>query len=207
MHSLIGNSTSAKFIFFALDDVTSTIDEKKIKNLFAAKRINVYQRHGHYSSQLGPINNFFFLKRQGIFESQSYNDRGFTHVVRLDQDCELNVTIELAFSDTVMGCLHLNDDLLKSLNTILDELSELKKHIGAVESGKNRFLSNLNEIRELKFMRNQFLIPENQVVVDIFKNYALAERQSIQQRFDEWYRLAQWKVNPIASNDDLSDAA
>jgi len=53
-------------------------------------------------------------------------------------------------------------------------------------------------------MRNQFLIPENQVVVDIFKNYALAERQSIQQRFDEWYRLAQWKVNPIASNDELS---
>ena len=60
---------------------------------------------------------------------------------------------------------------------------------------------------ELKFMRNQFLIPENQVVVDIFKNYALAERQSIQQRFDEWYQLAQWKVNPIASNDELSQAA
>ncbi len=207
MHSLIGNSPSAKFIFFALDDVTSSVDEKKIKNLFDAKRINVYQRHGHYSSQLGPINNFFFLKRQGIFESQSYSDRGFTHVVRLDQDCELNITIELAFGDTVMGYLHLNDELLKSLSTILNELSELKNHIAAVESGKNRFLSSLNDIRELKYMRNQFLIPDDQVVVDIFKNYALAERQAIQQRFDEWYQLAQWKVNPIASNDELSDAA
>ena len=207
MHSLIGNSTSAKFIFFALDDVTSSVDEKKIKNLFDAKRINVYQRHGHYSSQLGPINNFFFLKRQGIFESQSYNDRGFTHVVRLDQECELNVTIELAFSDTVMGCLDLNDDLLESLNTILDELSKLKSHIDNVETGKNRFLGSLNDIRELKYMRNQFLIPEDQVVIDIFKNYALAEKQSIQQRFDEWDQLAQWRVNPIASNDDLSDAA
>lgn len=207
MHSLIGNSTSAKFIFFALDDVTSSVDEKKIKNLFDAKRINVYQRHGHYSSQLGPINDFFFLKRRGIFESKSYSDRGFTHVVRLDQNCELNVTIELAFSDTVMGCLDLNDDLLESLNTILDELSKLKSHIDNVDTGKNRFLSSLNDIRELKYMRNQFLIPKDQVVIDIFKNYALAEKQSIQQRFDEWDQLAQWRVNPIASNDDLSDAA
>jgi hypothetical protein len=56
-------------------------------------------------------------------------------------------------------------------------------------------------------MRNQFLIPEDQVVIDIFKNYALAEKQSIQQLFDEWDQLAQWRVNPIASNDDLCDAA
>ena len=106
-----------------------------------------------------------------------------------------------------MGCLDLNDDLLESLNTILDELSKLKSHIDNVETGKNRFLSSLNDIRELKYMRNQFLIPEDQVVIDIFKNYALAERQSIQQRFDEWDQLAQWRVNPIACNDDLSDAA
>lgn len=207
MHSLIGRSTSAKFIFFALDDFTPTIDEKKIKNLFGARRVNVYKRYGHYRHQLTDINDYFFLKRQGIFESQSYSDYGFTHIVRLDQECELNLTINLAFGDTVMGCLHLNDDLLKSLNNILTELSELKRLISCSESEKNSFLRQLHVVRQFKLMRNQLLIPENQVVIDIFKNYALAEKQAIQQRFDDWYQLAEWKVNPNAINDTLSKSA
>lgn len=207
MHSLIGNSTSAKFIFFALDDFSSPPDEKKIKNLLGVKRINIYQRYGHYREQLSEINSYLFFKRAGIFESQAYRDNGFTHVVRLDAECELNVMIELAFGAVITGCLHLNDDLLKALHILLNDLSDLKDEMSSAERENARFLEYLSDIRTLKFMRNQLLIPQDQIVTDIFKDYALPEKQSIQQRFDEWYRMAQWKVNPIAGNDELSQAA
>ncbi len=150
MHSLIGNSTSAKFIFFALDDVTSSVDEKKIKNLFDAKRINVYQRHGHYSSQLGPINDFFFLKRRGIFESKSYSDRGFTHVVRLDQNCEFEEVAYLILYGALPTKAQLADykgqlsklrDLPSEVKTILENLPKTAHPMDVVRTATSALAS------------------------------------------------------------------
>ncbi len=213
MYSLIGSSPSAKFIFFALDDYRSNIDDrtcindKRIKDILDVKRVNIYKRHGHYREQLNEIDTFFFLRRQGFFESRSFGDNGFTHVARFDADCELNLMVELTFGATIIGYLHLSDDLLKSLHNLLENLSNLKSAIRTAESEKYVLLKHLTDIRKLEMMRNQLLIPQDQVVADIFEDYGLIEKQAIEQRFDEWYQLARWEVKSLASNDALSEAA
>jgi hypothetical protein len=206
MNALIGNDTSAKFLFFAMDDNSSAPDEKQIKQLLDTKKINVYKRHGHYSGQLDDIDNYLYLMKNHYLDSKAWNAKGFTHAVRLDKTCELNATIEMVYGHTLVACLHLDDYLMKSLNQILNDISNLKSCIQTAEREQSSLLRQLENIRQLKYLTNQSIVPSNQQVEDIFHNYALSEKSFLKIRFDDWYQLAKWSVdlNMTFSNKEKS---
>lgn len=208
MNTLIGNDTSAKFLFFAMDDNSSSPDEKKIKQLLGVKKSNLYKRHGHYSGQFDDIDNYLYLMRNHFLDSKSWNAKGFTHVVRLDKTCELNATIEMVYGHTLVACLHLDDHLMKSLNQILNDISNLKSCIQIAEREYGSLLRQLESIRQLKYLTNQSIIPSNQLVEDIFHNYAVSEKSFLKIRFDDWFQLAKWSVNLNATffnKEDISE--
>ena len=208
MYTLIGNDTSAKFLFFAIDDKSSAPDEKQIKQLLGVKKVNVYKRHGHYGSQLDDIDSYLYLLRNHFLDSKSWNSRGFTHAIRLDKTTELNATIEMVFGHTLVACLHLDEHLMKSLSQILNDISNLKSCIQTAEREQNSLVRQLENIRQLKYLTKQSIIPDNKVVEDIFKDYALSEETFLKMRFDDWYRLAKWNVNlnmSFSGNEDATE--
>jgi hypothetical protein len=67
-------------------------------------------------------------------------------------------------------------------------------------------LRQLENIRQLKYLTNQSIVPSNQQVEDIFHNYVLSEKSFLKIRFDDWYQLAKWSVdlNMTFSNKEKS---
>jgi len=194
VNSLIGNTDSAKFIFFALDDLSSSPNEKDIQRLLNTKKVHVYKRNGYYGESLRDIDKFIYLKHTHLLEHQNWTQNGFTHAVRVGSECDLNVTIELAYGHIVVACLHLNFALLKELNEILEDLSDLKSKLSKAENEKNYLISKIQYISELEFMKNQHLIPGEDQIIKIFDAYGLAEMQLMKSRFDDWYQRANWKI-------------
>ena len=194
MINVIGNSASAKFIFFSMDDVSLSPDEKEIKRLLNTKKVNLYVPNGHHRESFKDISDYLYMQKMGFFNFSHWHANGFTHVFRVDADCELNVMIELKYGHTAIAYLHLTLNLLNDLRILLRDRENLVNQINHASREKNSLIRNLNLIRELPQMRNGHLIPSESSIESIFDNYCDTEIALLKSRFDDWYLKSKWEV-------------
>lgn len=192
MLNVIGNSTSAKFIFFAMDDISKGPDEKDIKRLLNAKQVNLYLRNGHYRESFNDISDYFYIQKMGFYKLSNWNANGFTHVVRLDSDCDLNAMIELKYGHAAIGYLHLTMSLLIELRGLLRDRENLINQINKANHEKDTLIRNLESIRKLPHLRTSQLIPSNSAAQSIFTNYCDTEIVLLKSRFDDWHHKSKW---------------
>lgn len=204
MLNVIGNATSAKFIFFAMDDLSKGPDEKDIKRLLNAKQVNLYLRNGHYRESFNDISNYLYIQKMGFYNLSNWNASGFTHVVRIDSDCDLNAMIELKYGHTAIKYLHLTMDLLRELKELLRNRESLINAINSANSERDALIRNLKSIRKLQYLKTSHLVPSDSLVSSIFANYCDTEIALIKSRFDDWHLRSRWS---LPNKEDISQLA
>ena len=205
MLNVIGNSPSAKFIFFAMDDLSKGPDEKDIKRLLDAKRVNLYLRNGHYRESFNDISDYLYIQKMGFYKLSNWNANGFTHVARLDSECDLNAMIELKYGHTAIGYLHLTMGLLSELRELLRDRENLINQITRANREKDTLIRSLESIRELPHLRTSHLVPSDSAAQSIFTNYCDTEIALLKSRFDDWHHKSKW--NPLIQEEPNQLAA
>ena len=204
MLNVIGNAASAKFIFFAMDDSSKGPDELDIKRLLNAKRVNLYLRRGHYRESFNDVNNYLCIQKLGFYKHSNWSLDGFTHVIRLDADCELNAMIELKYGHMAINYLHLSTDLLNELKELLKDREVLMSKISVAYRERDSLIRNLESIRELPYLRTTHLIPTDSSANSIFVNYGNTETALLKDRFDDWYVRSKWVMSIAEDSEKLA---
>ena len=104
MYGILGNAPSAKFIFFAMDDLNRDPDPKEVKRLLVCKTANVYKANGRYRQNFSDINRLLSMRAKGANLRDPFhktNEEYISHAVRVDDDCKFSSFLEIRYSGLI----------------------------------------------------------------------------------------------------------
>jgi len=195
MYGILGNASSAKFIFFAMDDLNRDLDPKEVKRLLGCKTANVYKANGHYRQSFYEINQLLNMRTKGVNLHDRYirtNEEYLTHAVRVDDTCKSNILLALKYSGLIVSWLVLDANSLGRLTALLESIEKFREDYLSAKSLKEKLLQNLKDTKKLKLLTPDKSVPSKEVVNQIFAQYGEVELTRINEEISNWFETLRW---------------
>ncbi len=195
MYGILGNAPSAKFIFFAMDDLNRDPDPKEVKRLLGCKTANVYKASGRYRQSFNEINQLLNMRTKGVNLHDRYHmssEKYLTHAVRVDDTCKSNSLLALQYWGLIVSCLVLDVNSLGRLTALLESIEKFREDYFLAKGLKVHLLQSLKYTKELEFLTLDKLVPSDEDISQIFEKYGEVELAKINAEISNWFDAARW---------------
>ena len=195
MYGILGNASSAKFIFFAMDDINRDPDPAVVKRLLGGKTPNVYKARGHYRQSFDEINQLLNMRTKGVNLHDRYHmtsEKYLTHAVRVDDTCQSNPLLALQYWGLIVSWLVLDANSLGRLTALLESIEKFREDYFSAKSLRVHLLQNLRDTKELEFLTPDKLVPNDKDINQIFEKYGEVELAKINAEISNWFDAARW---------------
>jgi|GEM_PF-2891412 len=195
MYGILGNAPSAKFIFFAMDDLNRDPDPKEVKRLLVCKTANVYKANGRYRQNFSDINRLLSMRAKGANLRDPFhktNEEYISHAVRVDDDCKFSSFLEIRYSGLIHSWLVLDANSLDRLTALLESMEKFRRSCYVALILRANLLQNLEDTKELEFLTQDKLVPSDEDINQIFEHYGERELTTINTEISNWFDAARW---------------
>jgi len=192
MHGIIGNLPSAKFIFFANDDLTSEPDLNDIKRLLSTNRAFLFKNNGRHRRTINLIDYLITCKDIGLLNGEHETGLCVSYVVRVDTNCQRNELFELKYHGQIMTYLILDQNKLTALEKLIKKISKTQKELSNTRSTCNCLQKAINSCFDLKIFdltNSKREIEEINLQLNNHEEKVLSE---IQDEINDWFNKAYW---------------
>jgi len=194
MRSLIGNQSSAKFIFFCCEKDYKLPNIREVKKTFDTENVNYYVHGGHFSSQIQRINSMFHIFYGGNGSLNNWINGSYISIIlRLDASAERQLFFDLTHFGTIVTHLHLNNNLLSELESFTNSFTDLSYRISRVTDLKEQLKDTQILINQLSIQDETISNPTSEALDHIFNNFGDPAKAEIVNRLQDWYQRAYWK--------------
>jgi hypothetical protein len=195
MYGILGNASSAKFIFFAMDDVNRDLDRNAVKRLLGCKTANVYKANGRYRESFYEINQLLNMRTKGVNLHDRHHmssEKYLTHAVRVDDTCKFNSLLALQYWGLIASWLVLDVSSLGRLTALLESIEIFRGDYFLAKSLNAYLLQCLKYTKELEFLTLDKVVPSDEDINQIFEHYGERELTTINTEISNWFDAARW---------------
>ncbi len=192
MHGIIGNLPSAKFIFFANDDLTSEPDLNDIKRLLSTNRAFLFKNNGRHSRTINLIDYFITCKDIGLLNGEPERGLCVSYAVRVDSNCQRNELFELKYYGQIMTYLTLDQNKLTALEKLIKKISNTQKELSNTRSTCNCLQRAINSCFDLKIFDLTNSKREMEEINLQLNNHEEKKLSEIQDEINDWFNKAYW---------------
>lgn len=195
MNGLIGNTDSAKFIFFSVEDESQLPSKGMMKEYFPKHQMNVYKAWGYFSNSFESIEGYINIKYDGIDSYARWNstkNRCISHAIRLNSECPSNSFFALQYSHLVVAYYHLSHALMDELSDLLKVIGETNSLINSVVSSKDCLAKGIDMVSKHQLPDLKMSDPSMQSISQLFDSYGDGARQELSRRLNDWHSRAIW---------------
>lgn len=192
MHGIIGNLPSAKFIFFANDDLTSEPDLNDIKRLLSTNRAFLFKNNGRHRRTINLIDYLITCKDVGLVNDELETGLCVSYVVRVDSNCQRNELFELKYHGQIMTYLTLDQNKLTALEKLIKKISNTQKELSNTRTTCNcleRAIKSCFDLEIFDLTNSKHEMKEINLQLKNHEEWKLSE---IQAEINNWFLEAHW---------------
>jgi hypothetical protein len=195
MNGLIGNNTSAKFIFLGCDDESEVPPKKDIKQYYPDGSISIYKAWGNFRDSFSEIEALFNLRLNGIDKHTYYahsSKRCITHAIRLDSACDKALFFELKYSHLIVAYLSLSHTSLKLLGDYLNAIAEANSEISNIKRFSDRLKSAKSALNSMGLHDPKVDKPCEKSISILLDDYGKNALMHMNNAVEKWYEENKW---------------
>ncbi len=192
MHGIIGNLPSAKFIFFANDDLTLEPDLNDIKRLLSTNRAFLFKKNGRHRRTINLIDYLITCKDIGLLNGDLETGLCVSYVVRVDSSCQRNELFELKYYGQIMTYLTLDQNKLTALEKLIKKISNTQKELSNTRTTCNcleRAIKSCFDLQIFDLTNSKREMEEINLQLNSYEEKKLSE---IQDEINDWFYKAYW---------------
>ncbi len=192
MHGIIGNLPSAKFIFFANDDLTLEPDLNDIKRLLSTNRAFLFKNNGRHRRTINLIDYLITCKDIGLLNGDLETGLCVSYVVRVDSSCQRNELFELKYYGQIMTYLTLDQNKLTALEKLIKKISNTQKELSNTRTTCNcleRAIKSCFDLQIFDLTNSKREMEEINLQLNSYEEKKLSE---IQDEINDWFYKAYW---------------
>ncbi len=195
MNGLIGNNTSAKFIFLGCNDESEVPSKQEIRQCYPDKPIAIYKAWGNYRDSFAEVEALFNIRLNGVYKHSFFmhpTKRCITHAIRLDSNCEKSLFFELKYSHLIVSYLNLSHSSLETLETHLKAIAKANSEISSITEFSNRLQSAKNALNGMGLHDPKIDNPCDKSISTLFDDYGKNAIAQMTKAINKWYDQNKW---------------
>ncbi|MBT8594389.1 hypothetical protein G6672_02715 [Polynucleobacter paneuropaeus] len=195
MNGLIGNNTSAKFIFLGCNDESEVPPKKDIKQYYPDSPISIYKAWGNYRDSFSEVEALFNMRLNGVDKHSYYthsSKRCITHAIRLDSACDKALFFELKYSHVIVSYLNLSHTSLEALGNYLRAIAKVNSEISTIIGFSERLKLVKSTLNTMSLHDPKVDKPCEKSISTLLDGYGKNALVQMNKAVDKWYEENKW---------------